>query len=441
MLRFLRGVTSGDFDLLFRLMAMEPENVRTAGGALEVIRGHGSGSFQLDQVDYDGLLERRIETSSENGSFYGAQMNTPVATPEGQTDLKSAAPNLMRSEEGEVSQEEWLRNKLEELDRASSATQYRAVLRDIMTSLKSTGDMKLPVYATIVLKHLGRHLLNGAPGGGAQTVRGAVSDLAKPDVLEELAGQLTLRDQPERENIQAVFNEVKDISIPVLLRRLADEEEAFGRSSILNTLGHYGEVIRPHLERWLRDDRWYVVRNALGLLQKVGGNRDSANVRIFLEHPNSKVRLEALRFLYRYPVSVDRSLMDRLLDDPDPEVHARAVYALGVLMGSRGFKRLRSLARKPFLGEGNVPMREMAIKGIARQGDRTSLSFLDGLLKKRSFIHPARGERIRKAVVGALAEIGGNDIEKILRKSLRNLKGEAHRTADDFLRRKKAKLS
>ena len=72
MLRFLRGVTSGDFDLLFRLMAMEPENVRTAGGALEVIRGHGSGSFQLDQVDYDGLLERRIETSSENGSLYGA---------------------------------------------------------------------------------------------------------------------------------------------------------------------------------------------------------------------------------------------------------------------------------------------------------------------------------------------------------------------------------
>jgi HEAT repeat protein len=193
--------------------------------------------------------------------------------------------------------------------------------------------------------------------------------------------------------------------------------------------------MRPYLERWLRDDRWYVIRNAMGLLQQVGGPQDSTNVRTFLEHPNSKVRLEALRFLYRYPTPIEGHVMDRLLADEDPEVRARAVYALGVLQGKKGLTRLMELAAKPFIGEGNLTQREMAITGLGREGGEEAASFLARTLSQRSLANPSGGERIRKATVDALVGIGDARAVQVLAASLRRLRGPALNVAENFLKR------
>jgi HEAT repeat protein len=164
-------------------------------------------------------------------------------------------------------------------------------------------------------------------------------------------------------------------------------------------------------------------------------------VKTFLQHPHPKIRLEALRFLYRYPVPVDEELMNRLLEDADVEVQARAVYALGVLMGSSGLLRLISLARKPLIGEGDVALREMAVKGIGREGGERSVQFLSDLMRTRSFLNREAGERVQKAAVEALVEIGGPRVLHALKGALPRLKGQALRSAEDFLRREEVQSS
>ncbi|MDT8395846.1 MAG: HEAT repeat domain-containing protein [bacterium] len=434
-LRFARGITAEDFGLLFDLLSTDPEALRAMGGALEFVRGRGSGSFTLEQVDYEGILERRVEATEDGQNSYGAEIRSPVAPPDSFQDQLSLNPQFELSEKMEVDQEEWLAGKLEELDRAVSVAGYRGVLKEILTGIRSTGGLEMPRYTCLVLKHLGRHLLAGAPEEILQMTRAAVVELGQPAAVEEFAVHLTVRDEPDRRAIQAVMKEVPGISIPVLLRRLAEETESFGRRVTIDTLNEFGDAMRPYLQKWLRDDRWYVIRNAMGLLQQVGGPQDSVNVRTFLEHPNSKVRLEALRFLYRYPTPIEDHLMDRLLSDEDSEVRARAVYALGVLQGRKGLARLMDLAAKPFAGEGDLTKREMAIKGLGREGGEEAISFLARCLTRRSLVNPSGGERIRKAVVDSLAEIGDARAAQVLRSSLRRLKGGAYKTAEDFLRR------
>jgi HEAT repeat protein len=433
-LRFMRGLSAEDLEIFFELLAMDVEKIRGAGGAVELIRGKGSGSLQLEQVDYEGILGRRVEVTEENGSHYGSETFSPVAPPDGVTDLK-ATPRFTDEDKPEISQDEWLAGKLSELDKAGTVAQYKAVLKDIMVSLRETGSMGLPHYAAAVLKHLGKYFLKQVPDEISKVNTESIRLLALPAAIEEVAAQLTMRQQPDREAIQAVLFQTHSVSIPVLLRMLADENETYGRRTIISFLGRFGDVLRPHLEKWLRDDRWFVVRNALGLLQQVGGQHDSANVRTFLQHPHPKVRLETLRFLYRFPIPVDEGLMNQLLDDADLEVQARAVYALGVLQGARGLERLIVLAKKPYFGEGDVTRREMAVRGIGREGGDRSIQFLSDLLKKRSFIRPSGGERIQKATVAALVEIGGQRSVKVLRQSFRKLKGEALKDAEEFLRR------
>lgn len=439
-IRFVRGITSGDFVLFFDLLATDPEALRASGGALEFVRGRGSGSFTLEQVDYEGILERRVETSDEEQSVYGSEIRTPVAPPDSSQDELSINPQFAPSDKKEVSQEQWLAEKLAELDRTGSVADYRSVLREIITGIRSTGGMDMPQYTYMVLKHLGRHLLARAPEEIRQTIRETVVELGQPSAVEELAVQLTVRDNPDRTAVQSIMKEIPGIAIPVLLRRLAEETGSYGRRVIIDTLGGFGDAMRPYLERWLRDDRWYVIRNAMGLLQQVGGPQDSGNVRTFLEHPNSKVRLEALRFLYRFPTPIDDHVMDRLLSDEDPEVRARAVYALGVLQGQKGLARLMELAAKPFMGEGDLVKREMAIKGLGREGGEEAVSFLTKVLGQRSLANPSGGERIRKAAVDALVEMGDARAIQVLSASLRRLKGEAAKVARDFLRRQGVQL-
>jgi HEAT repeat protein len=434
-LRFMRGLTAADLEVLFELLATDAETIQGAGGAVELSRGKGSGSFQVEQVDYEGILGRRVEVTEENGSHYGTETFSPVAPPDEVIELKAA--NLGFKDDGrpEVSQDEWLAGKLQDLDKAGTVAQYKAVLRDILTNLRETGGLGIPDYAAAVLGHLGKYLLKQVPDEISKMNTEAIRLLAQPPALEVVVSRLTMREQPDREAIQAVLYKTHEMSIPVLLRMLAEESEAFGRRTIISFLSRFGESLRPHLEKWLRDDRWYVVRNALGLLQEVGGQKDSANIKTFLQHPHPKIRLEALRFLYRFPISVDEGLMNTLLDDADLEVQARAVYALGVLLGPRGLQRLMALAKKPLFGEGDVTRREMAVKGIGREGGDRSTQFLSSILKTRSFLSPAGGEKINKAAVDGLVEIGGERSVKVLRKFLPRLKGEAFKTAQEFLRR------
>ena len=79
--RFLQGVTEADLGQFYLLLEMEPEAVRQAGGAVEVIRKGGSGAVQVDEVDYEGILEKRVEGPLEEDSRYVTRTGTQAAAP------------------------------------------------------------------------------------------------------------------------------------------------------------------------------------------------------------------------------------------------------------------------------------------------------------------------------------------------------------------------
>jgi len=117
-LRFTRGLTAEDLEILFDLLAMDVEDLRNTGGAVELLRGKGSGSLQVEQVDYEGILERRMEITESDESSYGSETISPAAPPEAEVEQEKAAPRFTEDHTPEVSQDEWLAVKLRELDAA-----------------------------------------------------------------------------------------------------------------------------------------------------------------------------------------------------------------------------------------------------------------------------------------------------------------------------------
>ncbi len=431
--RFMRGVTPADIEAVSDLLRTMPDEIRAAGGATAFIGARGARGVQLEEVDYEGILQRREESTPDKAG-YNTEVDAPAGVPE-QTPSRPVPPTFEDPGTPEVSQEKWLEQKLWELDSARDFPTYKSVLRDIFLNLRSTGALHLPQFNEMVLRRLARHYQEGRREEVREVVQAAIRELATPEVLELLVAKFTQRNLPDRHALVEVFTAVEDRSIPALLTGLANEKGAFGRKALMTALSAFGAKVRPYLDGWLADGRWFVVRNALSLLTEAGNEKDAPAVQPFLTNDNPKVRMEAIRFFTRHPVPGAERRLIALLKDPDPEVRSRAIFSLGARGGSNAFARLAGLARKPLWGEGDVSQREAAINSLGRMGGERSVAFLRGLLGKRGWAEPAEHARIEKQAVGALIDIGDADARAALASARPRLAGEAYRAADDFLRR------
>jgi HEAT repeat protein len=412
-IHFGTRIQKRDIDAFFSMILEDAELVLDEGGGTQYMRTRGSGALKVGQAGEEVAIESPSSADTPHSVF-------PAFDIDGIE---------------EISQEEELKLKLENLETAEGAPAYELAMKDVLQCLSGQEYMAASEDTLMVVKYLGARLTTGEEGDRASVIRKAVSDLASPEVVEALAGEITHREDEHREAVQAVLEEVGDLSIPILLRRMAVEEETFGRKALLTSLSGFGVSVRPHLERWLKDERWYVVRNALGLLMQVGGRKDSDRVKVYLSHPHAKVRFEALRFLSRYPTSLPESTIQNLLDDPDPDVQARTIYSLAILKGRQGYNYLVSMAKKPLAGQGDLARREMAIKGIGRGGGREAIDFLTNTMTRKPVLGVDGFSRIQIAVVEALIDIGGPSAVDALKSSMDSLAGTARRTAEEYVRR------
>lgn len=414
-IHFRNGLRKRDIDALFSMILEDAELVSDEGGGAQYMATRGSGALQVG----------RIEEEIPGGPPVSPGTEPPV----------SPLPVFEIEGIEEIPHEEELRLKLQKLETAQSLEAFDFSMKDVLLGLSALEGMEASENILMVVKHLGHRLVAGEDADRARVVRQAIHDLASPEVLEALAGEIAHREDEHREAVQTVLEEAGDLAIPILLRRLTVEEETFGRKALLTSLGGFGVSVRPHLERWLKDERWYVVRNALSLLLQVGGRNDSQRVRGFLEHPHPKVRFEALRFLSRYPVSIPEESIRKLLDDPDPDVQARTIYSLAILKGRQGYNYLVGMAKKPLAGQGDLARREMAIKGIGRGGGKEAIHFLSTIITTKAVLGTEGFSRIQAASVEALIDIGGPGAVEALKSSIDRLAGDARRTAEEYVRR------
>jgi len=85
--------------------------------------------------------------------------------------------------------------------------------------------------------------------------------------------------------------------IPYLLDALIEEESQIVRRFLMDVLKLYGDKIIPEAVKRLQDDRWFVKRNMLYILQDTDTREVSKSIRPFYKDENPKVSVLALKCL------------------------------------------------------------------------------------------------------------------------------------------------
>jgi hypothetical protein len=241
-------------------------------------------------------------------------------------------------------------------------------------------------------------LLEAAPEGTT-----AVTELWRRAVSPETLQWLLASEPVDFAIVDRILPRMGALAADPLLDALAAAEGRTTRRALLERLKRLGPVLGPSITARLADERWYVLRNLLTLLEELPALPIGFSVLPWLAHADPRVRFEAFKIGVKSPQERDR-VITQALNDPEHRVARIALIASLHGVPPVALPRIISLATSR---QGPADLRLLAIRvlGAARAPEAFEelVKLVDGgrtLLGRRRLL-PRSRELV--AAVAALA--------------------------------------
>jgi HEAT repeat protein len=291
-----------------------------------------------------------------------------------------AAPRLVTVTEGALSRT-LAASLLETLRRQGSREGFEAVLRRLEELYRSLLRQNQVEQAVEVAESLREQREQPGSSGMEQRVAETMARLASGAFVPLLVDALA-RTGPEAPGLVRRLGEaLGPVVIRNLLLTLASEQDRMRRRRIFDTLTSLGPSIVDHATLLLQDPRWFVLRNMIALLRAVGDLTTLPQVRRLAEHADLRVRLEAIKSLFRLDASVPRTLLDDLIASADPKEAEAAVDLVGNYGIVEGLGPLLALLEPRDLRGRRHSLRVKVLRALGELGNPAALDRLGRFFK------------------------------------------------------------
>lgn len=201
-----------------------------------------------------------------------------------------------------------------------------------------------------------------------------------------------------------------------LIKMLAELNAMHTRKLVINALVYLGKDDISSFHKGLNDSRWYVVRNLVYILRKIGERRAVNYLLKPLQHEDIRVRKEVIRALGELGGDKAITALQGCLQDNNIHVRKYALNALGNTM-SEAAKQIimEQISGKPFKDK-PFDEKKQYFGALANWKDQNVYDFLVKLLAKRSFFLRSRDYDNKACAVYCLGLIGRKDAVQILNK-------------------------
>ncbi len=223
--------------------------------------------------------------------------------------------------------------------------------------------------------------------------RRAAERMSGRESLQALVGALAELPDETLALLPELLQRLGPTAIRHLLGVLAETDNRPLRHLLLDVLARLGPVVVRDATSLLSDNRWYVVRNVLLLLRRVGDPGSVPAVRKCADHPDLRVRLEAIRNLFAFDRDVPRELLRRALTHSDPRQAEAAMELAGEHAFAEAVEPIVSYLRAHDLLGRRRAVRLKAIRALAAIGDPAALDGLGRFRARFQLLPPAIEER------------------------------------------------
>lgn len=391
---------------LLDMLVVPAEELALRGGAERFLRRRKVRHLELNEVDFSRLEEEALAEEEEEILDLGEAVIEAVdlAPPEAPpaVDPGDEAMRLLRELEGER-------------DEGGYLEKLRPLVA-VMRQRSAAGEFRvhLPVMGALVRHANDRNRPTGARRSALEGLR-AIGDRKG---VQHLLGLLLGEKSPPLDALAGIFTALWEGTGEALIEALARAQKPNVRRRILYVLKSLGDLIVPTLVQRLKDDRWFVARNAASVLGEIGRPKAVDPLGIALGHADGRVRREAVRALSRIGGERALTYLVGALGGKDLKTEEQIILALGHARERKAVPPLIEILRRRAGAKNEGVLRE-AVRALGRIGGAEGAEGLSRLLLKRPLFSTRRKGRLRQEAATALGESGARTAGEALHEGLR----------------------
>ncbi|MBD0319419.1 MAG: HEAT repeat domain-containing protein, partial [Gemmatimonadetes bacterium] len=179
--------------------------------------------------------------------------------------------------------------------------------------------------------------LHGRDAATRGAVMLAMHRIAEHAVVNELVARLgKARSEDERVGLRSTLLHLGAEVVTPLVRELTAASDLSARRALRDTLVALDSLGVPLLEDMIGDQRWFVVRNMVGILGEIRSADAAEHFARTLLHDDARVRRETILALSKYGDERAVPLLVKALTDREASLRAAAALGLGLYALGRG---------------------------------------------------------------------------------------------------------
>jgi len=395
----LPDLSARDLANFARCLTLPPEELQLRGGLAELLLNQRVASIWTNELDLSSILARREELLAQTPELEDVAVEGGEALPEGSADAEPTTPEEARLD---------LTGLLQELSDTTTDQRFGELLRRLPALFwGQLNDNGRPLAHQTLLQLQAASGQQKLEKTRRQSLLQSLNQLLSAETLDFFIDTLSNRTLPapqREEAMQALLFYQGEVTAP-LMTRLSLEADAQVRKNLTEALVRQGSVALPLLLEHLRDERWYVARNAVAILGDIRDPSATGPMKPMLAHQDARVRRETVRALTRIGGQSATGVLLQLLEGADAELGQQALLSLGAMKNPAAIPALlRLLAQEN--GNRGPDLRRGAIKALGEIGAIEAVPTLIEVLASKRFWRPGRHNELRAAAATALGEIG-----------------------------------
>ncbi|HEY6221424.1 MAG TPA: HEAT repeat domain-containing protein [Candidatus Eisenbacteria bacterium] len=259
-----------------------------------------------------------------------------------------------------------------------------------------------------------------------------IQKIARPDLMVRFAAVLRSRTDVNLAGLTKFFVLLGTAAAPTLCDLLGETEDRRTRRALCEALAISCKNDVEVLIHRLWDPRWFVVRNLLYVLGRIGHHGVERALGEALYHDDVRVRREAVRALGGIDSPVSRAYLNSALRDPDRSVRILVAQTVVKRVDERAAQILWSVIESPEFAGRDSEERTTFFVALGRAGSDALVPRMEKILTRGGLFRSGpEGGRAEAAM--ALAWIGTPAALAVLNREVTSVREEVRRAVEQAL--------
>ena len=261
-----------------------------------------------------------------------------------------------------------------------------------------------------------RQEMGGSKPANAELLKDLIARIGDSSYIRKLSDIINRQSIINRAAIEIYLDALGlEALVPItgMLGHLVSRE---ARLTVCDFLAKRGKDYINIIAGGLYDERWYVVRNTVLILGRIGGQGVIPHLTGVARHADQRVRHEVILALRANASDRAIEVMFEFLRDPEPDLRRIALNNLKKAGGARSFEIVKDIVHSPDFAA--YPLNEQAqfLAVYSYLGGTDAIAFLYSMIQSFSLFGFGRKARYRVMALRALAYNSSPEAEDVLLK-------------------------